>query len=124
MKTANGPVKLSIHILVVDDEPLMAQSLAEAPKCDGRPAVARPRFRPRRRARPAGAGRFFYRRPALGHPLPDGRFVPLARLAREGLASLVDVAAGSQGHVERLDIPALFFISTELEEMAEQLSRA
>jgi len=56
--------------------------------------------------------------------LPDGRFVPLARLAREGLASLVDVAAGSQGHVERLDTPALFLISTELEEMAEQLSRA
>ena len=29
------------------------------------------------------------------------------------LASLVDAAAGSQGHVERLDTPALFFILTE-----------
>ena len=35
VKTANGPVKLSIHILVVDDEPLMAQSLADALAAEG-----------------------------------------------------------------------------------------
>ena len=45
-------------------------------------------------------------------------------LRLKGLASLVDAAADSQGHMERLDTPALLFISTELEEMAEQRSRA
>jgi CheY-like chemotaxis protein len=35
MKTTNGPLKRAIHILVVDDEPLMAQPLADALAAEG-----------------------------------------------------------------------------------------
>ncbi len=35
VKTANGPLKRSIHILVVDDEPLIAQPLADALAAEG-----------------------------------------------------------------------------------------
>jgi CheY-like chemotaxis protein len=35
VKTANGPMKRSIHILVVDDEPLIAQPLADALAAEG-----------------------------------------------------------------------------------------
>ena len=35
MKTTDGPMKRSIHILVVDDEPLMAQPLVDALAAEG-----------------------------------------------------------------------------------------
>ncbi len=43
-------------------------------------AAARCRSRRRRESRPSSVGRFFYSGPAPGHPAPDRRLIPFARL--------------------------------------------
>ena len=42
----------------------------------------------------------------------------------KGLARLVDCAAGCDGYADPIDQDAAFFLSTELEQIAEQLIRA